>query len=101
MKPAFTGKPINRKNPIFWEHEGNRAVRDGKWKLVAEKTEKWQLYDVEKDRTELNDQFEKQPEIAKKLVAKYEAWYKRVGAEDYDKTFKWFYDYDKAKQQSK
>ncbi|WP_426295440.1 arylsulfatase [Dyadobacter endophyticus] len=101
LKPAFTGKPINRKNPIFWEHEGNRAVRDGKWKLVAEKTEKWQLYDVEKDRTELNDQFEKQPEIAKKLVAKYEAWYKRVGAEDYDKTFKWFYDYDKAKQQSK
>lgn len=100
LKPAFTGKPINRKNPIFWEHEGNRAIRDGKWKLVAEKTEKWQLYDVEKDRTELNDQFEKQPEIAKKLVTKYEAWYKRVGAEEYDKTFKWFYDYDKAKQEA-
>ncbi|WP_031530056.1 arylsulfatase [Dyadobacter crusticola] len=100
LKPAFTGKPINRKKPIFWEHEGNRAIRDGKWKLVAEKTEKWQLYDVEKDRSELYDQFEKQPETAKKLVAKYEEWYKRVGAEDYDKTFKWFYDYNRAKQQA-
>lgn len=98
LKPAFTGKPVNRKNPIFWEHEGNRAVRDGKWKLVAEKTEKWQLYDVEKDRTELNDLSDKEPEVARKLVAKYEAWYKRVGAEEYDKTFKWFYDYPKAKE---
>ncbi len=101
LKPAFAGKSINRKNPIFWEHEGNRAIRDGKWKLVAEKTEKWQLYDVEKDRTELNDLFDEQPEIAKKLVAKYEEWYKRVGAEEFDKTFKWFYDYDKAKQEAR
>ncbi|QRR00976.1 arylsulfatase [Dyadobacter sandarakinus] len=97
LKPAFTGKPITRKAPIFWEHENNRAILDGKWKLVAEKTEKWQLYDIEKDRTELNDQFDKQPAIAKKMVEQYESWYKRVGAEDYDKTFKWFYDYEKAK----
>ncbi|KAA0992513.1 arylsulfatase [Dyadobacter aurulentus] len=97
LRPAFTGKNLARKNPIFWEHEGNRAIRDGKWKLVAEKTEKWQLYNMETDRSELYDQFAKQPEIADKLAAKYESWYKRVGAEEYDKTFKWFYDYDKAK----
>ena len=35
LVPAFAGKPLNRPKPIFWEHEGNRAVRDGKWKLVA------------------------------------------------------------------
>ena len=35
LQPAFLGKPLSRSQPIFWEHEGNRALRDGKWKLVA------------------------------------------------------------------
>ena len=35
LKPALSGKSLNRKQPIFWEHESNRAVRDGKWKLVS------------------------------------------------------------------
>lgn len=100
LRPAFTGKPINRKNPIFWEHEGNRAVRDGKWKLVAERPEKWQLYDIEKDRTERVDLSSKYPEVVKELEEKYAAWYKRVGAEPYDKDFKWFYDYEKAKNEA-
>ena len=53
---AFTGKKIERKNPIFWEHEGNRAIRIGKWKLVAKGSKgPWELYDLEQDRTELND----------------------------------------------
>ena len=34
LRPAFEGKPLARTQPIFWEHEGNKAVRDGKWKLV-------------------------------------------------------------------
>ena len=34
LLPAFDGKPIER-DAIFWEHEGNRAVRQGDWKLVA------------------------------------------------------------------
>ena len=46
---------LNRKEPIFWEHESNRAVRDGKWKLVAKADQPWELYDMEKDRTEMHD----------------------------------------------
>ena len=34
LVPAFKGESLNRGKPIFWEHEGNRAVRDGQWKLV-------------------------------------------------------------------
>ncbi len=34
LRPALLGKPLTRTEPIFWEHEGNKAVRDGKWKLV-------------------------------------------------------------------
>ena len=34
LAPAFSGLPLNRSQPIFWEHEGNRAIRDGDWKLL-------------------------------------------------------------------
>ena len=40
---------------MFWEHEGNRAVRSGQWKLVAQHGQDWELYDMEEDRTELKD----------------------------------------------
>ena len=55
LRPAFEGKPLNRKLPIFWEHEGNKAVRDGKWKLVQKWKLPWELYDMEADRTELHN----------------------------------------------
>ena len=35
LRAAFGGRPLPRTEPIFFEHEGNRAARDGKWKLVA------------------------------------------------------------------
>lgn len=97
MVPAFAGKKINRVNPIFWEHEGNKAVLDGKWKLVAEHTEQWQLYDIENDRSELHDLSSAQPEIAGKLKREYENWYQKVKAEPFKRTFKWFYNYTDAK----
>ena len=40
---------------MFWEHEGNAAVRIGKWKLVKRYPRAWELYDMDADRTELND----------------------------------------------
>ena len=63
--------------PIFWEHEGNRAVRLGKWKLVARYPNDWELYDVESDRTELNNLAGKQPEKVKELAALYQDWAER------------------------
>jgi arylsulfatase len=72
---AFTGKKIERKNPIFWEHEGNRAIRIGKWKLVAKGSKgPWELYDLEQDRTELNDLTGKHSERAEKMAGLWEAW---------------------------
>ncbi|MFT4155232.1 arylsulfatase [Parafilimonas sp.] len=100
LKPAFTGRSVKRKNPIFWEHEGNKAVRDGRWKLVSENTETWQLYDIENDRTELHDLSKTNPRVARKLQKLYEGWYNRVKAEPFDKTFKWFYNYEAAKKQA-
>jgi arylsulfatase len=78
LVPAFAGKPINRKQPIYFAHEGNRGVRDGDWKLVMKYKGPWELYDMRADRTERNNVIDKQPEVAKRLISRWEAWAKRA-----------------------
>jgi arylsulfatase len=75
LGPAFSGKKLKRKNPIFWEHEGNRAIRIENWKLVAKGSKgEWELYDLEADRSELNNLSETHPERASQMAEKWEAW---------------------------
>ncbi len=78
LRPAFEGRPLSRPKPIFWEHEGNRAVRVGSWKLVA-KGEKgpWELYDLTTDRTEQQDLAARHPERVKEMAAQWQAWAER------------------------
>ncbi len=77
LRPAFGNKPIERE-AIYWEHEGNRAVRSGKWKLVAQHKQPWELYDLEADRTETNNLAEKQPERVEQMKALYQRWADRA-----------------------
>lgn len=79
LRPAFAAEPLKRMEPIFWEHEGNRAVRDGRWKLVARHKSPWELYDMESDRTESNDLRAMHPAIVSKMTAQYEAWAEKSG----------------------
>lgn len=74
---AFNNKPMERE--IYWEHEGNRAVRMDNWKLVAKGRDgKWELYDIEKDRSELHDLAEQQPERVKDMNDKWQAYAERA-----------------------
>ena len=73
LLPVFKNMD-SRHEALFWEHEGNRAVRKGKWKLVSEYPGNWELYDMEKDRTELNDLSADHPERVLELEALYHAW---------------------------
>jgi arylsulfatase len=75
---AFANRPIERE-AIYWEHEGNRALRAGDWKLVAKGPGgRWELYDVTKDRVEGNDLAGKHPEKVRTLAAKWGNWAKRA-----------------------
>jgi arylsulfatase len=78
LVPALSGRLLQRTEPLFWEHEGNRAVREGKWKLVAKENQPWELYDMEQDRTEMHDLAEKEPAKVKTLAAKWDAWAARA-----------------------
>jgi arylsulfatase A-like enzyme len=79
LLPAFDGKDLKRKAPIFWEHIGGRAVRDGKWKLVSLRgaPDDWELYDIEADRTEMNNVAAKHPQIVERMAAAWHVWSKR------------------------
>lgn len=79
LTPSFGGKALNRAQPLFWEHEGNRAVLDGKWKLVGERGDPWELYDMEADRTESRNVAAEHPDKAKQLADAYQEWAHRAG----------------------
>jgi arylsulfatase A-like enzyme len=78
LRPLFTGKSVQRSQPIFWEHEGNRAIRVGSWKLVAKENQSWELYDIAADRSEMHDLAAKHPDKVKDLAAQWDAWAARA-----------------------
>ncbi len=65
--------------PMFWEHEGNAAMRIGKWKLVRDHPKAWELYDMEADRTELHNLASAHPQRVAEMALQYEAWADRCG----------------------
>jgi arylsulfatase len=78
LAPAFAGRTLERPQPLFWEHEGNRAIRSGRWKLVAKENRPWELYDIESDRTEMRDLAGERPEAVREFAAKWDAWAERA-----------------------
>ncbi len=78
LVPAFTGKPIQRE-ALFWEHEGNAAVRVGDWKLVRlGRGGPWELYNLKSDRTEQHNLAAEYPDRAKELATQWDAWAQRA-----------------------
>ncbi|PHN08114.1 arylsulfatase [Flavilitoribacter nigricans] len=93
LQPVFTEQPLDRE-AIFWEHEGNRAVRMGKWKLISKASkqrsflwdkidslapENWELFDMEADRTEMHDLAGAHPDLVRQMSGMWLEWGKRTG----------------------
>ena len=89
LAPVFKSEPLDRRL-LAWEHEGNRAIRVGKWKLVSEfpgtwkyfypykKKGAWELYDLEADPTELIDLAPTHPAKVDELRKLYDNWAKET-----------------------
>jgi arylsulfatase len=75
---AFAGEGIDRE-AIYWEHEGNRAVRVGDWKLVAKGAKgKWELYNIAEDRSEQNDLADTETQRVSRMEALWNEWAERA-----------------------
>jgi len=79
--PVLTGEVEKESSRMFfWGLYGNRAVRQGKWKMVWGSTgKKWELYNLKVDRTETADVIEKHPHQAKRMEQAWLRWAKETG----------------------
>lgn len=84
LVPCFAGTAGERE-VLYWEHEGNRAVRQGRWKLVSKHPGGWELYDMETDRSEIHDLAARHPDRLREMAALYETWAKRCNVLPWDK----------------
>ncbi len=77
---ALQGKPHPIHDSLYWALGRARAVRRGKWKLVKDATaERWELYDLESDRTERNNLVQRYPDKVAELKTAWEAWAEKTG----------------------
>ena len=83
--PLLEGRSWERERPLFFEHEGNCAIRDGKFKLVRKFNQPWELYDMEEDRTELNDMMGCNEPLTARLTRDYEGWAEATGVADWNR----------------
>jgi arylsulfatase len=80
--PVLRGGVRETPTQLFWEWAGNLAVREGRWKAVWDTENpagKWQLYDIDADRTEMNDLAGQRPELVERLSTAYERWARNLG----------------------
>ncbi len=73
--PAIMGKVPFLHEYMYWEHQGNRAIRYGNWKAIRDEVgTAWELYDIVKDRTEKHNLASQHPDVLKKLREEWEYW---------------------------
>ena len=79
LVPVFeTGKRKDHE-VLYFQFSNNRAIRQGKWKLVSARGGPWELYDIEADRTESNDLASAESERAAAMAKQWDAWAAEAG----------------------
>lgn len=79
LTPILEGQIREQTSPMYWEHEGGRAVRLGDWKLVSLKNGSWQLYNMANDLSETKNVAVENPEKVTELKNLWNAWAVKMG----------------------
>ncbi len=75
LTPSFRDKGMKRTKPLCFQYGSWQVIRDGGWKLVQNKDQPWQLYDLTKDRTETKDLSGNHPERVQRMIREWKQWY--------------------------
>ena len=73
LVPVFAKDHTVQHDFFWWNHDGNRAIRIGDWKLVADHAKPWELFDLSKDRSETKNLAASYPDKVKEME---QAWIK-------------------------
>ncbi len=77
LLPVMNGARVDRGKPLFWQWSHGKAVRQGKWKIVAHgDNASWELYDMLADPTETNNLARIHPDIVDEMDQQFSSWQK-------------------------
>eukprot|EP00978_Attheya_sp_CCMP212_P026884 scaffold89188_cov53-Attheya_sp.AAC.7 len=80
---VFQDNDIERPEPMFWEHQGNCAVRKENWKLVKNHGHDWELFNMDEDRTELHNLATEEPKRVQEMMTLWKEWATRCGVKEW------------------
>ena len=78
LVPIFAGEQRDGHDVLYWENYNAKAIRQGEWKLVANHTGDWELYNLRVDRTETTDLRERFPQKVQQLQELWQKWAERT-----------------------
>jgi arylsulfatase len=80
LVPEFRRDGALEREFLWWDHDGNRAIRVGDWKLVSLRGSAWELYDLGRDRAESENLADRHPDRVKALASAWSARAAEIGA---------------------
>lgn len=71
LLPIFYGKQREPHDSLYFHFATDRALREGPWKLVSAKRGRWELYNLDEDRTETNDLAAEMPDRVQAMAQRW------------------------------
>ena len=83
LVPLLKGNRLQRAKPLFFQYGSWQSIRDKQWKLVQQKSNPWELYDLNRDRTETENLASQHPERVAEMKRQWHSWYRDCTGKDW------------------